>query len=177
LHICGSGEHAWGSVAFADETIKIGLSGAFTGSSSPRGVSMRDGVKLAVSEINKSGGVFGKQIELVERDDEANSELGVRIAQELINKEQVIATVGYVNTGVALASQRFYQEAEIAVINNVTTGTVIAKQFMPPDYKANYIFRTSANDAIQSAMIAEEATSGRALRSRQFSLIPPIAAT
>jgi branched-chain amino acid transport system substrate-binding protein len=52
---------AWASVALVDETIKIGLSGAFTGSSSPRGVSMRDRVKLAVSEINKSGGVLGKQ--------------------------------------------------------------------------------------------------------------------
>jgi branched-chain amino acid transport system substrate-binding protein len=75
----------------------------------------------------------------------------------LINKEQVVATVGYANTGVALASQRFYQEAEIPVINNVATGSLITKQFMAPEFKANYIFRTSANDAIQSGMIAEEA--------------------
>ena len=135
------------------QPIKVGLSGPFTGGSASMGVSMRDGVKLAVSEINKAGGIMGRQIQLVERDDEAKNELGVQIAQELINKEQVVATLGYINTGVALASQRFYQEAEIPVLNNVATGTAIAGQFKSP----NYVFRTAANDLIQSAMIANEA--------------------
>ena len=121
------------------------------------GVSMRDGVKLAVVEINAKGGVMGRPIELVERDDEAKNELGVQIAQELINKENVVATVGYINTGVALGSQRFYQEAEIPVINNVATGSKVTQQFLPPEFKANYVFRNAANDTIQSAMIAEEA--------------------
>ena len=143
--------------ALAAEPIKIGLSGPFTGGSSSMGVSMRDGVKLAVSEINAAGGVLGRPIELVERDDEAKNELGVQIAQELINKESVVATVGFINTGVALASQRFYQEAEIPVLNNVATGSIITKQFAGGDNKANYIFRNSANDGIQSRMIAEEA--------------------
>lgn len=143
--------------AYAADPIKIGLTGPFTGGSSSMGVSMRDGVKLAVEEVNKAGGVLGRPLQLVERDDEAKNEVGVQIAQELINKEGVVATLGYINTGVALASQRFYQEAEIPVINNVATGTLISKQFVPPDNKNNYIFRTSANDAIQSAMIADEA--------------------
>ena len=143
--------------AFAADPIKIGLSGPFTGGSSSMGVSMRDGVKLAVDEINKAGGVMGRKIALVERDDEAKNELGVQIAQELVNKENVVASVGFINTGVALAAQRFFQEAEIPVFNNVATGSVIAKQFMPPEHKANYIFRNAANDTIQSAMIANEA--------------------
>ena len=143
--------------AFAADPIKIGLSGPFTGGSSSMGVSMRDGVKLAVDEINKAGGVLGRQISLVERDDEAKNELGVQIAQELVNKESVVASVGFINTGVALAAQRFFQEAEIPVFNNVATGSVIAKQFVAPEHKANYIFRNAANDAIQSAMIADEA--------------------
>ena len=143
----------------AADSIKIGLSGPFTGGSSSMGVSMRDGVKLAVSEINAAGGVMGRPLEVVERDDEAKNELGVQIAQELINKENVVATVGYINTGVALASQRFYQEAEIPVFNNVATGSVVTKQFAGADFKANYIFRNAANDTIQSAMIANEAVS------------------
>ncbi|MCA0406217.1 MAG: ABC transporter substrate-binding protein [Proteobacteria bacterium] len=141
--------------AFAQQGIKIGLSGPFTGGSAAMGVSMRDGVKLAVQEINKAGGVLGKQIILVERDDEAKNELGVQIAQELINKENVVATVGFINTGVSLASQRFYQEAEIPVMNNVATGTLVTQQFKAPDHKANYVFRNAANDSIQSAMIAQ----------------------
>ena len=73
------------------QSIKIGLSGPFTGGSASMGVSMRDGVKLAVSEINKAGGIMGRQIALIERDDEARNELGVQIVQEL-NKEQEAAS-------------------------------------------------------------------------------------
>ena len=146
------------------QPIKVGLSGPFTGGSASMGVSMRDGVRIAVDEINKNGGVLGRPLVLVERDDEARNELGVQVAQELINKEEVVATLGYINTGVALASQRFYQEAEIPVINNVATGTVIARQFLPPDNKANYVFRTSANDVIQSGMIVDEAITRRGFK-------------
>ncbi len=141
----------------AADPIKIGLTGPFTGGSASMGVSMRDGVKLAVGEINKAGGVLGRPIQLVERDEEAKNEVGVQVAQELINKEQVVATLGFINTGVALASQRFYEEAEIPVINNVATGSLITQQFKAPDYKSNYVFRTAANDLIQSEMIADEA--------------------
>jgi len=42
-------------------------------------------------------------------------------------------------------------------MNNVATGSIITKQFVAPDHKDNYVFRTSANDTIQSAMIVDEA--------------------
>jgi len=148
--------------AMAAEPIKIGVSGPFTGGSAPMGVSMRDGVRLAVGEINAKGGVLGRMIELVERDDEAKNERGVQVAQELINKEHVVATVGYINTGVALASQRFYQQAKIPVMNNVATGSIVTKQFA--NQPENYIFRNSANDTIQSAMIVEEALGRRGFK-------------
>jgi len=147
------------TLSYAADTIKIGLQGPLTGGSSPMGVSMRDGAKLAVTEINAKGGVMGRKIEMIERDDEAKNERGVQIAQELINKEKVVATVGYINSGVALASQRFYQEAKIPVMNNVATATTITKQFA--DQPENYIFRNSANDSIQSAMIVEEVVTRR----------------
>ncbi len=147
------------AVSFAADTIKIGLQGPLTGGSSPMGVSMRDGAKLAVNEINAKGGIMGRKIEMIERDDEAKNERGVQIAQELINKEKVVATVGYINSGVALASQRFYQEAKIPVMNNVATASVITKQFA--DQPENYVFRNSANDTIQSGMIVEELISRR----------------
>jgi branched-chain amino acid transport system substrate-binding protein len=148
--------------AMAAEPIKIGVSGPFTGGSAPMGVSMRDGVRLAVTEINAKGGVLGRKIEVVERDDEAKNERGVQVAQELINKEHVVATVGYINTGVALASQRFYQQAKIPVMNNVATGSIVTKQFA--DQPENYVFRNSANDTIQSAMIGEEAITRRGFK-------------
>ena len=141
--------------AFAADPIKIGVDGPFTGGSSSMGVSMRDGVRMATDEINKAGGVLGRQIVLVERDDEAKNERGVQIAQELISKEKVVATVGYINTGVGLASERFFQEAKIPVMNNVATGSVLTHQF--DDQPENYIFRNAAHDSIQAPMIAEEA--------------------
>ena len=146
-------------VAAAADPIKIGVAGPFTGGSSSMGVSMRDGVRLAAEEINKSGGVLGRQLQLVERDDEAKNERGVQIAQELINKEKVTAAVGYINTGVALASQRFFQEAKIPVMNNVATGSLVTHQF--DDQPENYIFRNAAHDSIQAPMIVEEAITRR----------------
>ncbi len=153
---------ATATFALAADPIKIGLSGPLTGGSSSMGVSMRDGVKLAVDEINAAGGVIGRKLELIERDDEAKNERGVQIAQELINKEKVAATVGFINTGVALASQRFYQDAKIPVMNNVATGSAITHQFdKDPD---NYIFRNSAHDNIQAPMIVEEAITRRGFK-------------
>lgn len=150
------------SMALAADPIKIGVDGPFTGGSSSMGVSMRDGVRLAVDEINKAGGVLGRPLQLVERDDEAKNERGVQIAQELINKEKVVATVGFINTGVALASQRFYQEAKIPVMNNVATGSLITHQF--DEQPENYIFRNAAHDSIQAPMIVEEAIARRGFK-------------
>ena len=150
------------TLAMAADTIKIGVDGPFTGGSSSMGVSMRDGVRLATDEINKAGGVLGRKLELIERDDEAKNERGVQIAQELINKEKVVAVVGYINTGVALASQRFFQEAKIPVMNNVATGTVITSQFAKEP--ENYVFRNSAKDSIQAPMIVEEAVTRRGFK-------------
>ena len=150
---------AFAGFAFAADPIKIGVNGPFTGGSSSMGVSMRDGVRLATDEINKAGGVLGRQLLLVERDDEAKNERGVQIAQELISKEKVVAAVGYINTGVALASQRFFQEAKIPVMNNVATGSLVTHQF--DDQAENYIFRNAAHDSIQAPMIVEEAITRR----------------
>jgi len=148
--------------ASAAEPIKIGVDGPFTGGSSSMGVSMRDGVRMATDEINKAGGVLGRQIQLVERDDEAKNERGVQIAQELIDKEHVVALVGYINTGVALASERFFQDAKIPVMNNVATGSLITHQF--DDQPENYVFRNAAADAIQAPMIVDEAVVRRGFK-------------
>ena len=153
---------ASGTLALAADPIKIGVNGPFTGGSSSMGVSMRDGVRLAITEINASGGVLGRQLVAVERDDEAKNERGVQIAQELVNKEKVTAVVGYINTGVALASQRFFQEAKIPVMNNVATGSIITHQFdKEPE---NYVFRNAAHDSIQAPMIVEEAITRRGFK-------------
>jgi branched-chain amino acid transport system substrate-binding protein len=150
--------------ADAQEPIRIGLSGPFTGGSSSLGAGIRDGAKLAAEEINAGGGIDAggakRPLLLIERDDQARNDIGIKVAEELIQQQHVVATVGFANTGVALASQHFYQEAHIPVMNCVATGTKVARQFPAP----NYIFRNAANDSIQSAMIAEEAVKRRGLK-------------
>lgn len=143
--------------AVAMEPIKIGLIGPYTGGSSPMGLSMRNGVRLAAMEINRDGGVLGRTLMLVERDDEARPERGVLVARELIAKEKIVAALGFINTGVALASQRYYQEAKIPAITNVATGSMITRQFLPPQYPHNYIFRVASSGAIQAPMIVSDA--------------------
>lgn len=150
--------------AFAAEPIRIGVSGPFTGGSSPMGIPMRDGIRVAAAEINAAGGLLGRPVVLIERDDEARNERGAQVAQELINREKVVAGIGIVNTGVALASQRFYQEARIPMITAVATGSIITGQFRPPQHPDNFIFRMAASDTIQAAMIVEEAVERRKFR-------------
>lgn len=147
----------------ADPAIRIGVSGPFTGGSSPMGLSMRDGIRIAAAEINASGGILGRPIELVERDDEARNEMGAQVVQDLINNERIVAALGIVNTGVALASQRYYQQARIPIVTSVATGTLVTRQFLPPEHPDNFVFRVSANDTIQAAMIVVEAVDRRKL--------------
>ena len=141
--------------------VRIGVSGPFSGPSAPMGLSMRDGIRIAAAEINAGGGVLGRRVELVERDDEASNELGAQIVREFVNRERVVAGLGIVNTGVALASQRHYQTARIPVITSVATGTLITRQFQPPEFPENYVFRVSANDTLQAEVIVDEAVRRR----------------
>src|SRR5690606_21594176 len=141
--------------------LRIGVSGPFSGPSAPMGLSMRDGIRVAAAEINAGGGLLGRRVELVERDDEASNELGAQIVREFVNRERVVAGLGIVNTGVALASQRHYQTARIPVITSVATGTLITRQFQPPEFPENYVFRVSANDTLQAEVIVDEAVRRR----------------
>jgi branched-chain amino acid transport system substrate-binding protein len=137
----------------AAQDIKIGFLCPLTGGSAPLGISARDGSALAIKEINDKGGVLGRKLVLVERDTEAKNERGVQLAQELIQREQIAAGIGFCNTGVSLAAQKYFQEAKIPVFDPVATGTAVTKQFPDP----SYVFRVGARDELQAAMLVEEA--------------------
>jgi len=144
----------------SEATIKIGLSGPFTGGSSPMGESMRNGIRLAVEEINNIGGINGKKIELIERDDEAKNDVGAKIAQEF-TQEKVAAAIGIVNTGVGLASIDAYQKAKIPLMVAVSSGTELTKKFAPPSASENYIFRIAPTlDMEAKVLVADLKRSG-----------------
>ena len=147
--------------AYAADTVKIALTGPFTGGSAPMGVSMRDGAKLAIDEINRAGGIqVGTQkmkIEVIERDDEAKNERGALIAQELASMNDLSGVIGTVNTGVCLAGDKYCQEKGLTKIITPAAGSASMTQWSKAGVKDLSIFRFSADDGIQTAMVVEEA--------------------
>lgn len=139
----------------AAEPIRIGVDGPFTGGSAPMGIDMRRGIELATNEINQAGGVLGRPIVLVERDDKANNDRGAQIAKKFTEEHLIDAAVGYVNTGVALAAIPYYEQARIPVILSVTTGSQLTQLFAPPEYAENYVFRVSCSTALEVQKIVE----------------------
>ncbi|MGH6968624.1 MAG: ABC transporter substrate-binding protein [Stellaceae bacterium] len=144
-----------GLPARAAEPIRIGVDGPFTGGSAPMGIDMLRGVELAADEINKAGGILGRPLTLVERDDRASNDRGAEIAKEFTENHLVDAAVGYINTGVALAAIPYYEEARVPVVLSVTTGSVLTRQFAPPEYAENYVFRVSCSTALEVEKIVE----------------------
>jgi branched-chain amino acid transport system substrate-binding protein len=147
--------------AFAADTIKIAITGPFTGGSAPMGASMRDGAKLAISEINAAGGVQvgdkKMKFEVIERDDEAKNERGALIAQELASMSDLSGVIGTVNTGVCLAGDKHLQENGITKIITPAAGSASMTQWSKAGVPDLSIFRFAAHDGIQSAMVVEEA--------------------
>ncbi len=146
---------------FAADAIRIALTGPFTGGSAPMGVSMRDGAKLAISEINAGGGIAigGKKLklEVIERDDEAKNDRGALIAQELASMNDLSGVIGSANTGVVLAGDKYLQEKGITKIITPAAGSASMTQWSKAGVQDLSIFRFAADDGIQAAMVVEEA--------------------
>jgi len=146
---------------FAADTIKIAITGPYSGGSAPMGTSMRDGAKLAIAEINAAGGIpVGAKklkIEVIERDDEGKNERGALVAQELASMSDLSGVIGTVNTGIALSGDKHLQEKGITKIITPAAGSASMTQWSKAGVKDLSIFRFAAHDGIQSAMVVEEA--------------------
>ncbi len=146
---------------FAADSIKIAITGPFSGGSAPMGVSMRDGAMLAINEINAAGGipVAGKKlkIEVIERDDEAKNDRGALIAQELSSMSDISGVIGTANTGVVLAGDKYYQEKGITRIITPAAGSASMGQWVKAAPAELSIFRFSADDGLQAQMVVGEA--------------------
>jgi len=146
--------------AFAADSLKLAITGPFSGGSAPMGVSMRDGAKLAINEINSKGGIaVGNaklKIEIIERDDEAKNERGALIAQELASMPDLSGVIGSVNTGVVMAGDRHLEEKGITKIITPAAGSASMTQWVGKTQDLP-IFRFAAHDGIQASMVVEEA--------------------
>ncbi|MCZ8252374.1 MAG: ABC transporter substrate-binding protein [Hylemonella sp.] len=133
--------------------VRIGLIFPLTGGSSDMGNSALVGAQVAVQEINQVGGYLGRPIELVVRDDEANNDVGLKHAQDLVLKEKVIATIGFCNTGVAMKALDVFQENKHPLFVTCATGSAITAKYPAAQ---SFIFRTSAPDQHQTQFLIDE---------------------
>lgn len=143
------------SLAQSPPPLRIGVIGPFTGPSSDFGVHMLNGIKMAADEVNAVGGYLGRQLELVIKDDRADPETGLKLATEMASAN-VVATIGYCNTGVAAKSIDVFQAGKMPLIIPCATGTGLTSRFPP---RESYIFRTSARDSIQAPFIVNDIVS------------------
>jgi branched-chain amino acid transport system substrate-binding protein len=95
------------------DPVRIGFLGELSGPFSIWGVSARDGMRLAVEDLNADGGIDGRPIELVERDTQGVPEEGVTALRELIERRGVVAAGGLVSSDVALAVSRVAEEEAV----------------------------------------------------------------
>lgn len=137
----------------APDPIRIGLILPLTGGSSDMGNSARIGAEVAVAEINEVGGLLGRPLKLVIRDDKADPDTGLAMAQDLVLKERVIATVGFCNTGVAAKALDVFQNNKHLLFVSCATGSILTSKFPPA---ASYIFRNSPGDALQTQFLVDE---------------------
>jgi branched-chain amino acid transport system substrate-binding protein len=97
--------------AQTQKPIKIAFLGSLSGPFTPWGIQARDGMKLAIAEVNAAGGVLGRPLDLVERDDRNNAKEGVSAFRYLVEREGIVAAGGVISSDVGLAVSR---EAEVS---------------------------------------------------------------
>ncbi len=104
------------TLAFAAGDIKVGIIDTYSGPPSSYGLDVLDGFKLALKKINANGGVLGKKITFVTRDDKFKVDLGLTEAKELIMRENVNLLVGTINSAVSLAVSDLAKKEKVPFI-------------------------------------------------------------
>ncbi len=102
--------------------IKIGFVGGLSGRVADLGVSGRNGAMLAIEERNAAGGIQGRQIELVVRDDEQNPETAKRVVAELINDNQEVI-IGPMTSSMAMAMMPQINASKTFLLSPTVTTT------------------------------------------------------
>lgn len=110
------------------------------------GESMVRGVQLYIDEINKAGGIQGKQLQLQIYDDQGKIEVAKKVAQEII-QSSAIAVIGHYSSSASLAAGKIYQAAGIPAISGSATADAVTAE-------NEWYFRTIFNDSFQGKFIA-----------------------
>jgi len=104
------------------EPYYIGFSGQISGNRGELGVEARDGAILAVEKINAAGGVNGRLLELIIRDDQGDPEKARQVNRELIGMG-VLAVIGQITSGQTAAVLDMMNQAETVLISPASTSS------------------------------------------------------
>ncbi len=128
--------------------IKLGYNGDLSASPSAQsGQAAVLGMQAAIDDINSSGGLLGKKLTLVVRDDTSQPPKSIQHMSDLIDNEKVAAVFGPTNSGNAMAWKHIPNQKKIPVMGNVGSGTDITKPVAAG--ADNYMFRVSMVDREQ----------------------------
>ena len=129
----------------AKAPIVIGALTSLTSTFAPWGLQARDGMRLAVSEINKAGGVKGRKLKLVVQDDQSSPNAGIAGFNSLFQQSHVLAIGGAISSDVALATARLAEKNHVPMFL-IKAG---ANEILTPS--SRYTFRTCLPAAAEVA--------------------------
>ena len=131
--------------------IVIGEFGSLTGTTATFGISTRNGIDLAIEEVNQAGGVLGKKIRVIVEDDQGKPEEAQTVVTKLINKDRVVAVLGEVASSRSLAAAPVCQNNRIPMITPSSTNPKVTQI-------GDYIFRVCFIDPFQGFVMAKFAS-------------------
>ena len=135
--------------AFAQEPIKIGVLYPLTGGGAVYGVPAMAGHQLAVEELNAKGGILGRKIESIERDDKLNPAAASSTMKELITKDKVDIVLGGLASSVGLAMSEVSKQEKVVYIS-----TIPKTIQMTTDKLHKHVFRTASNTDLEGDTMA-----------------------
>ena len=128
--------------------IRVGEYGSLTGGIATFGISTKNASEMAFDEINKKGGVLGKQIKLLVEDDQSKPEEAGTAVTKLINQDHVVAMLGHVASSHSLAAAPICQSNKVPMISPSSTNPRVTQV-------GDYIFRVCFTDTFTGEVVAK----------------------
>jgi len=136
----------------ASDKILIGHVGSMTGNEATFGDSTDKGIKLAIEEANKKGGVKGKQVALKTLDDQGKPEEAAVAATRLVTQDKVTVLLGEVASSRSLAMAPVADSNQVPMISPTSTNPRVTKD---GDKTRPYVFRVCFIDPFQGTVMAK----------------------
>ncbi|MBF0447794.1 MAG: branched-chain amino acid ABC transporter substrate-binding protein [Magnetococcales bacterium] len=132
----------------AEEVVKIGVAGPFSGPVSAFGEQFWRGAEQAANDINASGGINGKTIVLVKGDDSCEPKQALSVANRLVDFEQVSAVMGHFCSATTITASEVYADAGLLMMTPASTNPMVTERKLPT------IFRNTGRDDQQGVVAA-----------------------